>query len=1458
VNQPVLRRADGVVEITSHNHGFAVQATSLGEQVEDHAFRTADHGVVEVSHVNLNDDVCEGLTARDIRAFSVQYHPEAAPGPTTPATSSSASLAPSKEARVPRRDDLTSILVLGSGPIVIGQAAEFDYSGTQACKVLREEGLRVILVNSNPATIMTDPAIADATYVEPLTVDAVRAVIEKERPDALLPTLGGQTALNLAVELYESGVLEELGVEVLGADLEAIQTAEDRQRFKEAMAEIGLDTPRSTYARTEEDAFQAAAEYGYPVVLRPSFTLGGKGGGIAYDADQLKDMIRQGLYDSPVHEVLVEESVLGWKEYELEVMRDRHDNCVIVCSIENLDAMGVHTGDSITVAPAMTLSDPEYQRMRDAAFAVLRRIGVETGGSNVQFAVDPATGRMIVIEMNPRVSRSSALASKATGFPIAKIAAKLALGYTLDEIANDITRETKAAFEPTIDYVVTKIPRFAFEKFRGTDDTLTTKMKSVGEVMAMGRTFKESLNKALRSLEDGTIGFGAAASIDVDEAELEGLLSRPTADRLHAVDEALTRGWSVERVSELTGLRPVVRRPAAAAGGAPPRAARPRAPRRRPRRAAARRQARRVLRRAPRPAARHHRGPRPRPPARVGIRPVFKTVDTCAAEFEAFTPYHYSTYEDEDEVRDSGRDKVIVLGSGPNRIGQGVEFDYCCVHAVFALRDAGYETIMVNCNPETVSTDYDTADRLYFEPLTFEDVLEVCHREQPVGVLVQMGGQTPLKLAQQLEAAGVPIWGTAPDAIDAAEDRGRFGALMRELDVAMPPGGIARSFDEAREIALQIGYPVLVRPSYVLGGRAMQIVYDEAGLKRYLTEAVAAAPDQPILVDRFLEGAIEIDVDAVFDGEETFVGGVLEHIEEAGVHSGDSACTLPPITLGRGQLAEIRRVTDGIARGLGVRGLLNVQFALKDDVLSCIEANPRASRTVPFVSKATGVPLAKVAARVMAGATLAELRARGSSRKHDAVEGPRPGHVAVKEAVLPFDRFPGVDALLGPEMRSTGEVMGIDADFGAAFAKSQAGTGSMVLPGAAPADGRGAGGGVRLGRQPRQARDRVPGQAAARPRLRDRRHRGDRRRARPGRRPGHRRRQGVHRRPQHPRPARVGADQAGAQHPVRAGHPRRRLRHPAGGDHQRGALHHHPVRHPRRHPGRRGAAAGRRAGALAAGVPGRAPPPRRRGRRRRERSDARSRARPRRERRPRPGHLRGAGPPPRGRVLAAVVLLARDRRAGPARPVRQRRGRRAGGAAAPAVLDRAGLAAGGLRRHRRRRLRRARAGHRVADHRRRARPHRRGRPARHAVPAAAAQGRLPAGRRRVRRRAAVLPRRGADPAGAARRHDRRRGDQERILNAIEAKRLTASVTFTTEDGSYGERARHRRARGGRASCRSGVVYACGPNPMLRAVSERCQELELPVQVAVEERMACGIGVCFTCVLPVRTKDGSVR
>ncbi len=1031
---------------------------------------------------------------------------------------------------MPRRNDLSSVLVLGSGPIVIGQACEFDYSGTQACKVLREEGLRVILVNSNPATIMTDPDTADATYVEPLTVDAVRAVIAAERPDALLATLGGQTALNLAVELSEAGILEEFGVEVLGADLEAIQTAEDRQAFKDAMTEIGLESPRSTYCRTRDEAFGAADEYGYPVVLRPSFTLGGKGGGIAYDADELERMIRQGLQDSPTHTVLVEESVLGWKEYELEVMRDRADNCVIICSIENIDAMGVHTGDSITVAPAMTLSDVEYQQMRDAAFAVLRRIGVETGGSNVQFAVDPVSGRQVVIEMNPRVSRSSALASKATGFPIAKIAAKLAIGYTLDEIANDITRETKAAFEPSIDYVVTKLPRFAFEKFRGTDDTLTTRMKSVGEVMAIGRTFKESLNKGLRSLEDGQIGFGAAPGFDVDDDVLEERLRRPTSTRLQYVDEALTRGWTIERVSELTGIDPwfvdqfaqlIERRKELR--GCEHLSAVPDDLLRAAKQDGFSDAHLALILQTTEEAVRAHR-------LRAGITPVFKTVDTCAAEFEAYTPYHYSTYEDEDEVRASDRQKVMVLGSGPNRIGQGVEFDYCCVHAVYALQVAGYETIMVNCNPETVSTDYDTADRLYFEPLTFEDVMAVCEREQPLGVLVQLGGQTPLKLAQQLADAGVPVLGTSPESIDAAEDRGKFGALMKELGLAMPPGGVARSFSEAKDIAEGIGYPVLVRPSYVLGGRAMEIVYDEHLLEEYLTHAVAASPDQPILIDRFLEGAIEVDVDAVFDGTELFVGGVLEHIEEAGVHSGDSACTLPPITLGRSQVEQIRDYTEGIARGLGVRGLLNVQFALKDDVIYCIEANPRASRTVPFTSKTTGVPLAKVAAQGHGGrqarrppgrgrrGAAARARARrgvgtaaAAHRREGGGAALRPvpgGRLAARPGDALHRRGHGHRPPLRGRVRQVPGGDGLDG----------------------PADLRAR---VRLGRQPRQACHRVPGQAPRRPRLRHRRDRGDRRRAPARRDPGRGRRQGVAGAPRDHRPAAERRGRPGAQHPVR-------------------------------------------------------------------------------------------------------------------------------------------------------------------------------------------------------------------------------------------------------------------------------------------------------------------------------------
>ena len=945
---------------------------------------------------------------------------------------------------MPRRDDLTSVLVLGSGPIVIGQAGEFDYSGTQACNVLREEGLRVILVNSNPATIMTDPGVADATYVEPLTVESVRAVIELERPDALLATLGGQTALNLAIALAEAGVLEEFGVELLGAEVEAIRTAEDRELFRLAMAEVGLETPRSVAVRTVDEALAAATELGYPLVLRPSFTLGGKGGGIAYDEPELITKIARGLADSPVHEVLVEESVIGWKEFELEVMRDRNDNCVIVCSIENVDAMGVHTGDSITVAPAMTLSDPELQQMRDAAFTVLRRIGVETGGSNVQFAVDPVSGRQVVIEMNPRVSRSSALASKATGFPIAKIAARLALGYTLDEIANDITGRTRAAFEPSIDYVVVKIPRFDFEKFPGADDTLTTRMHSVGEVMAFGRTFRDALHRAMRSLEDGTIGFHAPDD-GCDDATLRADLVRPTPRRIHRVAQALARGMAVEEVARLTAYDPwfvdqmqqltdlharITSTGLALLDDE-----------------AALREAKRegvgdrlialligsdetTVR-----AARH----------RLGVRPVYRTVDTCAAEFDSSTPYHYATYDEDDEVAPHDRPAVIVLGSGPNRIGQGVEFDYCCVHAVLALKDAGYETIMINCNPETVSTDYDTADRLYFEPLSLEDVLEVVDRERPVGVIVQFGGQTPLKLARGLADAGVPIWGTSPDAIDTAEDRGLFAAMMERIGARMPAGGTARTAEEAHEVAGRIGYPVLVRPSFVLGGRAMRIVDDPASLAREVGAALAAAGDQTILVDRFLESAIEVDVDVVFDGEELLVGGILEHIEEAGVHSGDSACTVPPVTLSRALEREVIEVAGRIARGLGVIGLMNVQFAVRDQQLYCIEANPRASRTVPFVSKAVGVPLAKIAARVMAGTSLAELRAEGILPVHtydpDVLD-----HVAVKEAVLPFDRFPGVDPALTPEMRSTGEVMGIADDFGDAFARAQAGTGTLTLP----------------------------------------------------------------------------------------------------------------------------------------------------------------------------------------------------------------------------------------------------------------------------------------------------------------------------------------------------------------------------------------------------------------------------
>ena len=942
---------------------------------------------------------------------------------------------------MPKRTDLQAILVLGSGPIVIGQASEFDYAGAQACKALRREGYRVVLVNSNPATIMTDPEFADATYIEPLTPEIVAKVIEVEQPDALLPTLGGQTGLNVAMRLAETGVLEAAGVELIGAGVETIKVAEDRRDFAAAMGEIGLDVAASGTASSLAEAQALADRFGFPVLVRSSYTLGGAGSGMSHDQPNFVRLVAEGLEASPIGEVQIDQSLLGWKEYELEVMRDAADNQVVVCSIENLDAMGVHTGDSITVAPAQTLSDVEYQAMRDAAFAVMRRVGVATGGSNVQFAVNPADGRMTVVEMNPRVSRSSALASKATGFPIAKIAALLAVGYTLDEIPNDITGQTLAAFEPSIDYVVTKIPRFNFEKFPGADPVLTTRMKSVGEVMAIGRTFKESLGKALRSLEDGGIGLTGEAEPTKER------LAVPTAERIHYVDAALQRGWDPSTVARLTGYDPwfvdqlaqiVELRAEVRADPTGP------CTLRRAKRGGFSDAAIAELCAVTEADVRTRRG-------ELGLQPVYKTVDTCAAEFPALTPYHYSTYEEESEVAPSDRPRVLILGAGPNRIGQGIEFDYCCVHAVFALREAGYETVMVNCNPETVSTDYDTADRLYFEPLTLEDVLAVHDAElaavggdrDKVGVLVQLGGQTPLKLARALEANGVRVLGTPPEAIDLAEDRGRFNQLLDELGIPQPEGGVARNRAEARAVAVRVGYPVLVRPSYVLGGRAMAIVYTGEQLDAWLQ---VNAAEGPILVDRFLEGAVEVDVDAVFDGEELFCGGVMEHIEEAGVHSGDSACVLPPYTLGRGQLQQLREYTEAIARALGTRGLINIQFALRDDVISVLEANPRASRTVPFVSKATGVPLAKAAARVMVGSTIADLRREGVLPELDMVTGPLPAHVAVKEAVLPFNRFPGVDTRLGPEMRSTGEVMGIDTDFGVAFAKSQAGTGSMVLP----------------------------------------------------------------------------------------------------------------------------------------------------------------------------------------------------------------------------------------------------------------------------------------------------------------------------------------------------------------------------------------------------------------------------
>ncbi|SDG60683.1 carbamoyl-phosphate synthase large subunit [Klenkia brasiliensis] len=949
---------------------------------------------------------------------------------------------------MPRREDIAHVMVIGSGPIVIGQACEFDYSGTQACRVLKAEGLRVSLVNSNPATIMTDPEVADATYVEPLTPEFVQKVIAAERPDALLATLGGQTALNLGLALQANGVLEKYGVQLIGADADAINRGEDRQLFKDIVRSVGADAPRSKVCSTVEEALATAAEVGYPVVIRPSFTMGGLGSGFATDEPMLRRMAAHGLADSPVHTVLIEESVLGWKEYELELMRDRTDNVVVVCSIENVDAMGVHTGDSVTVAPAMTLTDREYQKMRDVGIAVLRAVGVDTGGCNIQFAVNPADGRLVVIEMNPRVSRSSALASKATGFPIAKIAAKLAIGYTLDEIRNDITGVTPAAFEPTLDYVVVKIPRFAFEKFPGADPRLTTTMKSVGEVMSMGRNFTEALGKAMRSTETSQVGFWTGPAQPEETAEeLLDRLRTPVDGRLYTAERALAAGATVEQVAEASGFDPwfvdqvlQVHEIGVEVRDAP--SLTPDLLRRAKRHGLSDRQVA-----ALRPELAGEDGVRTLR-WRQGIRPVYKTVDTCAAEFAATTPYHYSTYDEETEVAPREKPAVLILGSGPNRIGQGIEFDYSCVHAVLALQDAGYEAVMVNCNPETVSTDYDTADRLYFEPLTFEDVLEVVEAERaagPVaGVICTLGGQTPLALAQRLKDAGVPVLGTAPEAIDAAEDRGEFSRVLADTGLPAPKHGTAVRFAEARDIAAEIGYPVLVRPSYVLGGRGMEIVYEDATLEAYLAKATDVSPDHPVLIDRFLEDAVEIDVDALYDGTELYLGGVMEHIEEAGIHSGDSACALPPITLGGTDLTAIRAATEKLAARIGVRGLMNVQYALKDDVLYVLEANPRASRTVPFVSKATAVPLAKAAARIAVGETVAQLRAAGVlPATGDGTHAPEDAPIAVKEAVLPFNRFrsadgSGVDTVLSPEMKSTGEVMGLDAGFGTAFAKSQA------------------------------------------------------------------------------------------------------------------------------------------------------------------------------------------------------------------------------------------------------------------------------------------------------------------------------------------------------------------------------------------------------------------------------------
>lgn len=940
---------------------------------------------------------------------------------------------------MPRRQDIKSVLIIGAGPIVIGQACEFDYSGAQACKALKEEGLRVILINSNPATIMTDPDTADAVYIEPIHWTAVEKIIARERPDALLPTMGGQTALNCALDLVREGVLEQYGVQMIGATREAIDMAEDREQFRVAMAEIGLKTPKAFIAHSLEEAWQGQSQIGFPVIIRPSFTMGGSGGGIAYNREEFDDIIRRGLDLSPTSEVLIETSVLGWKELEMEVVRDKNDNCIIICSIENLDPMGVHTGDSITVAPAQTLTDKEYQIMRNASLAVLRKIGVETGGSNVQFAINPADGEMIIIEMNPRVSRSSALASKATGFPIAKVAAKLAIGYTLDELQNDITGgATPASFEPSIDYVVTKIPRFTFEKFPQADDRLSTQMKSVGEVMAIGRNFQESFQKALRGLETGVFGLDPIVDQADDPEELEDLyrteLRLPGARRIWYVADAFRSGYSLEQIFEQTAIDPwflvqiqelvqiensLSGRPLESMDAAEVRALK-------------------------RKGFSDHRlaqllasdelefGARRR---ELGVKPIYKRVDTCAAEFASSTAYLYSSYDEECEARPSGRDKIVVLGGGPNRIGQGIEFDYCCVHAALAMREDGFETIMINCNPETVSTDYDTSDRLYFEPLTYEDVLEIIHLEKPKGVIVQFGGQTPLNLARALEAAGVPIVGTTPDSIDLAEDRERFQQMIEELNLLQPPNRIAFDVESAAQLAEQVGFPLVVRPSYVLGGRAMEIVYDQEDLARYMAEAVKVTRDSPVLLDRFLDEAVEVDVDAICDGEQVLIGGLMEHIEQAGVHSGDSACSLPPYTLSAELQQRLCDQVGAMARALKVVGLMNTQFAIKDNEVYVLEVNPRASRTVPFVSKATGVPLAKIAARCMVGQNLEQ-----QGRRQQVI----PDFISVKESVFPFAKFQGVDPILGPEMKSTGEVMGIGQSFAEAYAKGMLAAGAKI------------------------------------------------------------------------------------------------------------------------------------------------------------------------------------------------------------------------------------------------------------------------------------------------------------------------------------------------------------------------------------------------------------------------------